>query len=80
MGQYGDRMEERTSTYLATSFTHVWLFARVDTRVYRQGGALDKLLPTAWPITSMRPNAGVDSFWEQVRYKMSMKTLLRYVP
>lgn len=58
----GTSCEERVSTYFATSLTHVRFFARMDTRVYRQGGALDELLPTTWPITGMRSDAGVDSF------------------
>lgn len=50
-------------TNLAASLTHMGLFTRVHSRVYCQGGALDKLLSAARPVTGMGPDSSVDSLY-----------------
>lgn len=51
----------RIAKGLAASLTHMGLLTSVYTRVYCQGGALDKLLSAARPVTSMGPDTSVDS-------------------
>lgn len=50
------------STYLATTFTHVWLLTRVNTLMHRKSRSLNKLLPTTLEIANMWPNTTVDTF------------------
>lgn len=61
--RFGYYEERDQATYLSTSFTHVWLLARVDARVHRQGRALDELFPATRPIAGVRSDPGMDSLW-----------------
>lgn len=53
--------------HLPASLAHVRLLTRMYSRVYCQSRALDELLPTARPVTSVRSNSGMNSLCNQVR-------------
>lgn len=52
--------------YLSASFAHVWLLARVDSSMNCQGGALDKLLLTAWMVAHVRADTSMYAFCDCV--------------
>jgi hypothetical protein len=49
--------------YLATSLTHVWFLAGVDTLVDGQSRALNELLAAVGVVAHVRTDPAVDTFW-----------------